>query len=311
MAVRKAKKVGRNEATKLVECPLCRQRSAVSCESPDSGHFDVACPERCGAFEIEDSVAKKFRNFLNLSDLDRELLPYLRCHVRQSHERKEKARITEENWKSFADERQSTPVKDQWKRLLHLLAPRVPILGRIANIDPEVDGLLVDAPLSGDFDGLVEHLVWKGYIKRNFRADSDNEWLPNWYTLTVEGLSEYQDLTHEPLQASGGSRSGKPGPKPIKDIHHDNLLGVLREYGPSDEWADERNLETVCLHLDEKNVPVPKKWKSVENLPAPWRDPNHGAENWSEALKHGGRTPVVKVLRSRQEEARKRANSPR
>ena len=210
MAARKAEKGGRNQATKLVECPLCRQRSAVSCKTPDSGQLDVACRERCGAFEIEDSVAGKFRKFLDLSDLDQGLLPYLRCHVRQSHERKEKARITEENWKGFAEERRSTPVKYKCKRLLDLLARRVLTLSHIADIDPEVDGLLVDAPLKGDFDGLVRHLVRKGYIDRNIHADSDNEWLPNSYTLTVEGRSEHENLIQPNVSGSPGEASSGP-----------------------------------------------------------------------------------------------------
>ena len=309
MATRKAKKVGQNQATKLVECPLCRQRSAVSCKTLDDGYRDCICPERCGAFEIKDSVAKKFRKFLDLSALDQRLLPYLRCHVRQSHERNEKARITEENWKSFAEEHQSTPIKDQCKRLLRLLARRVKNLSHITDFDPEVDGLLVDAPVSGDFDGLVSYLVRRGYINQN-HWDYD-EWLPNSYTLTVEGRSEYENLIHEPLQASGGSRSGKPGPKPIDASHYLNLSLVLREYGQSDEWADERNLKTVCRQLDEKNVPVPKRWKSVEKLPGSWKDRSHSAKTWSDALKHGGREPVTTLIRSRQEEARKKANSPR
>ena len=205
MAVRKAKQ-RRNQPTK-VRCPLCFRDSKVSCKTLDSGNLDVTCPERCGAFEIEDSVVRKFAN---LSAFDRGLLPYLRCHVRQSHERKEKARITEDNWKTLAEKRRSTPVKYKWKCLLDLLARRAErSLTGIKKFDSRIDGLLVDAPFRGDFEVLVSYLVEQGYIYRN-HEDSEGEWAPDWYNLTVEGLSQIRGFDPAPVRQPTRCRNQAP-----------------------------------------------------------------------------------------------------
>ena len=198
MASRKFKRVRRNQ-TDTLRCPLCFQTNDVPWKTQNSGYLDVTC-SRCGAFEIENSVANEF---WDLPARHREFREYLQCHVRQSYERKEKARITEENWKTLAEERRSTPVKDKWKRLLDLLAARVETLTQIAEIDPEVDRLLVDSPLRGDFEELVSYLAQKGYINRNY-ADSDDEWVPNWYSLTVDGRSKFEDVTQDQRFTSTG-----------------------------------------------------------------------------------------------------------
>ncbi len=315
MASRKFKRVRWNQTDRL-RCPLCFRSSGIASKTLDSGYLDVMCSERCGAFEIEDSLARKF---VNLSVPDRGLIPYLRCHVRQKHERKGKARISEENWRTLAEERRSRPFKCRWKRFLALLARREESCTGIAEIDPEVDRLLVDTPLPGKFEVLVSYLVRQGDMDRKY-VDSDDEWLPNLYTLTGKGLSKDEDLPQDQRftstdekhdQVSERPRSGKTGPKPIADSHYLDVFSVLRQYGQSDEWADERNLKTVCRQLDEKKIPTPTGWQRVEKLPGSWKDSSHSAKTWSEALKHGGKEPVKTLIRSRQEEARKRANSPR
>ena len=124
----------------------------------------------------------------------------------------------------LAEKRRSTPVKYKWKCLLDLLARRAErSLTGIKKFDSRIDGLLVDAPFRGDFEVLVSYLVEQGYIYRN-HEDSEGEWAPDWYNLTVEGLSKYEDLTQPGPAADKVSKSGAEGIRELQGWRNKTVL---------------------------------------------------------------------------------------
>jgi hypothetical protein len=238
---------------------------------------------------------------------DRELIRYLACQTRQAHEEAETEPIRRDNWRKLAEQHRDTPLDEKLDRLLCLLADRAGLYGVRSEFE-DADRMLVDEPVYPAFLALLDDLKKDRLITVVFEAHPKYpDEIPREaveYTVTVLGWKKC-------LPSDQPAVPGRPGPRPIADRDYQNLLEALREDGQSDEWADEGNLKKVCLQLDKKKVPVPRKWKSGLRPPGSWKDRNHGAKTWNEALKHGGRTPVVKVLRSRQQEARTRANSPR
>lgn len=162
-------------------CPICRG-GVTKTELPDATSFRCA---NCGDFWMTRTLVA------TLKEPDYDLLPYLRCYVRQANERGITPKLGTENWKDFAYAHSRTPVSNKLTKTLELIESRSRYPGDEIAIDYDHDFPLIDAVSSDELAYLLDALDELHYIKPS---------TAHTFTMTVKGW--------EQLRPKGG---GKPG----------------------------------------------------------------------------------------------------
>jgi len=168
-------------------CLICQWDAEVK-QSSDAIYLKC---EKCGIFSFTRTLAATIRG-LNLTDLN--LLPFLRCYIRQANQRDEKPVLNTENWKDFARAHTLTPVWRKAEKVLEVVKDRTPHPGAMVEIKSWIDFPLVDAINEDELNYLLGYVVKENNLEGRHTAHIFE------YRLTFKGW--------EHLKPMGG---GKPG----------------------------------------------------------------------------------------------------
>src|SRR5687768_944401 len=121
------------------KCPLCGSDATIR-ERPEGIDGKAVECVLCTTFEISENALLGLRS----KPGDKELLPYLICHIRQA--KKQNFNVASHTWRTFAQSHKDTPFSQKFAKLLDLLAIRSNLQpgGRIP-VNTTMDWPLVDA----------------------------------------------------------------------------------------------------------------------------------------------------------------------
>jgi hypothetical protein len=106
----------------LVSCTLCGNKARVAARA-DSDSNSVSCGQ-CGSFNIPGMLSRTVLRGNESEPETKDLVPYLRCYIRQANLRGETVQLTADNWQNFAQAHANVPVTRRLEKLLELTASR-------------------------------------------------------------------------------------------------------------------------------------------------------------------------------------------
>ncbi|MBI2998711.1 MAG: hypothetical protein HYY46_09730 [Deltaproteobacteria bacterium] len=147
------------------KCPLCNSDATVRERPMGIDGKAVECV-LCTTFEITENALSGLRS----KPGDKELIPYLICHIRQAKKQSPLFNVASHTWRQFAQSHKNTPFSQKTARLLDLLATRSDFQpgGRI-QLDSKLDWPLIDAGSEVEFAYLVDFLLEADYVNQKFR----------------------------------------------------------------------------------------------------------------------------------------------